>query len=56
MFSETLFDNREKIEILGMFGPWRPQFWPERKFDWKSFVIIFGDISNVIFFVFLYDQ
>ena len=24
--SEAMFDNREKLEILGIFGPCRPQF------------------------------
>ena len=42
-----VFRNLEKLKILGIFDPWRSQFWPQRKFDWNSFVIIFDELSNV---------
>ena len=49
--SKTLFRNDvrrpRKTRKFCPFGSWRPQIWPERKNDWNSFVIIFGELSKV---------
>ena len=37
----SFFKNLIKTRNFWYFGPCRPQFWPERKFDWDGFVIIF---------------
>ena len=50
------FRSSRKLENLIIFLPWGRQFLPEPKRDWDSFVIIFHELSNVFFFIFLYHQ
>ena len=56
--SETMFDNREKLENFVLFGPVGHNFEisEEKMTEIVSyFVIIFDELSN-IFSVFLFDQ